>query len=145
MNINRLLCFDFGSKRIGAASGQVITRTATPLQIVSCHNNSPDWDAIGRLIEEWKPDAIIVGVPLHMDSSKQPMTGAAEKFMRQLQGRFHLPVYPVDERLSTFEARDRSGENNAVDSIAAQAMLETWLAEIHNRSDTTATDPDEAT
>ena len=136
MNINRLLCFDFGSKRIGAATGQVVTRTATPLQIIPCHNNSPDWETISRLIEDWQPDAIVVGVPLKMDDSKQPMTEAAEKFMRQLQGRFPLPVYPVDERLSTFEARDRSGENNAVDSIAAQAILETWLAENNNRINT---------
>ncbi|HKK15971.1 MAG TPA: Holliday junction resolvase RuvX, partial [Gammaproteobacteria bacterium] len=121
---------------IGTATGQVVTRTATPLQIIPCHNNSPDWETISRLIEDWQPDAIVVGIPLKMDDSKQPMTEAAGKFMRQLQGRFHLPVYPVDERLSTFEARDRSGENNAVDSIAAQAILETWLAENNNRINT---------
>lgn len=136
MSINRLLCFDFGSKRIGSAIGQVVTRTATPLQIIPCHNDTPDWETIAKLINDWQPDAVVVGVPLNMDGSKQDMTRAAEKFMRQIEGRFHLPVFAMDERLSTFEARDRSGEDSNLDSIAAQAILETWLAENDKRTDT---------
>lgn len=132
MDFKTLLCFDFGSKRIGTAVGQTITGTATPLLIVNCHNNQPDWRTIEQLINDWQPDALVVGVPLCMDGSAQQMTEAAARFARQLEGRFHLPVFGVDERLSTFEARTRSGNGSEVDSIAAQAILETWLAENEN-------------
>lgn len=131
MKLKTLLCFDYGNKRIGTAVGQAITGTATPLVTINCYHNKPDWVGIEKLIHEWVPDAIIVGIPLNMDGTSQTITGAAAKFARQLEGRFNLPVFGIDERLSTFEAKDRSGYDNSVDSIAAQAILETWLAE-HN-------------
>jgi len=81
------------------------------------------------MIKDWQPEALIVGIPIQMDDSRQEMTAAAERFVRQLEGRFHLPVFGVDERLSTFEAKNRSGMEKEIDSIAAQAILETWLAE----------------
>lgn len=127
MKYNTLLCFDYGTKRIGTAIGQSLTGTATPLDIVHCHKNRPDWKQIEQLLEEWKPDAIIVGIPVTMDGSPQVMTRAAEKFASQLEGRFRLPVFGVDERLSTYEAKTRTGEQREVDSVAAQAILETWL------------------
>ena len=123
-----LLCFDYGSKRIGVAVGQTITGTATPLEIINSYKNRPDWEKIQQLINDWQPYALVVGIPVHMDDSRQQMTEAAEKFVRQLEGRFHLPVFGVDERLSTFEAKNRSGRETEVDSVAAQAILETWLA-----------------
>ncbi len=129
--INTLLCFDFGTKRIGVAVGQSITQTATPLQTVKNKNKRPDWDHIKHLIDEWQPDALIVGVPLNMMGEMQEMTVASEKFMRQLHGRFHLPVYDVDERLSSFEAAQRTGKTTDLDPVAAQAILETWFAENH--------------
>lgn len=132
MSFRTLLCFDFGSKRIGAAVGQTITGTATPLQIIHCYNNQPDWEKIEILVHDWHPDAIIVGVPLNMDDSTQEITDAAARFSRQLEGRFHLPVFGMDERLSTFEAKKRTGSERKVDSVAAQAILETWLAENNN-------------
>lgn len=135
MSLKTFLCFDFGSKRIGVAVGQAITATATPLKILDCRNNRPDWNAIGQVIDDWKPDAIIVGIPLKMDDSRQDMTDAAEKFSRQLEGRFHLPVFGTDERLSTYEARDRGGNIDYVDSIAAQAILETWFTENNDKID----------
>ena len=88
--------------------------------------------SIEKLIREWLPDAIIVGIPLNMDGTSQAMTEAAAKFARQLEGRFNLPVFGMDERLSTFEAKDRSGFDTGLDSVAAQAILETWLAEHKN-------------
>ena len=124
-----LLCFDYGQKRIGVAVGQAITGTATPLQIINVYNNQPEWDRIQQMIKDWQPEALIVGIPIQMDDSRQEMTAAAERFVRQLEGRFHLPVFGVDERLSTFEAKNRSGMEKEIDSIAAQAILETWLAE----------------
>ena len=129
MKSRTLLCFDYGSKRIGSAVGQIITATATPLITINCYHNKPDWVSIEKLIHEWLPDAIVVGMPLNMDGSSQAVTEAAEKFARQLEGRFSLPVFTMDERLSTFEAKHRSGLETNIDSIAAQAILETWLAE----------------
>lgn len=128
-----LLCFDYGSKRIGVAVGQTVTGTATPLQIINVYNNQPEWEKIQQLVNDWQPQALIVGVPVNMDDSRQEMTVAAERFVRQLEGRFHLPVFGIDERLSTFEAKNRSGRETEVDSIAAQAILETWLTENINQ------------
>ena len=129
--INTLLCFDFGTRRIGVAVGQTITQTANPLKTVKNSNNKPDWKDIERLIKEWQPDALIVGVPLNMMDEVQEMTVASEKFMRQLHGRFHLPEYGIDERLSSFEAAQRTGKTTDLDPVAAQAILETWFAENH--------------
>lgn len=128
MTIKTLICFDYGSKRIGAAVGQTLTGTATPLPIIHSSRNRPDWDQLEELIHDWKPDAIVVGIPLQMDGGTQGMTAAAARFARQLEGRFHLPVFGVDERLSTYEARERSGQERDLDSVAAQVILETWLA-----------------
>ncbi len=132
MNNLTLLCFDFGTKRIGVAVGQSITNTASPLETISVRNNKPDWESIEHLIENWRPDALIVGIPLKMDDTKQDMTRAAEKFSRQLEGRFHLPVYGMDERLSSFEATQRTKYNVPIDPIAAQAILESWLEDNNN-------------
>ena len=131
--IKSLLCFDFGTKRIGIAVGQTITQTATPLQTVRNKNNRPDWNNIEQLIDEWQPDALVVGLPLNMMDEVQEMTIASEKFMRQLHGRFHLPVYSIDERLSSFEAAQRTDKTTDLDPVAAQAILETWFAENRNK------------
>ena len=131
--IKSLLCFDFGTKRIGVAVGQTITQTATPLQTVRNINNHPDGNNIEQLIDEWQPDALVVGLPLNMMDEVQEMTIASEKFMRQLHGRFHLPVYSIDERLSSFEAAQRTGKTTDLDPVAAQAILETWFAENRNK------------
>ena len=131
--IKSLLCFDFGTKRIGVAVGQTITQTATPLQTITNKNNRPDWNNIEKLIDEWQPDALVVGLPLNMMDEVQEMTIASEKFMRQLHGRFHLPVYSIDERLSSFEATQRTGKTTDIDPVAAQAILETWFAENRNK------------
>ena len=127
MKITTLLCFDFGNKRIGVAVGQTVTGTASPLLIINSCNSKPDWEKIESVISDWRPDAIIVGIPLTMHGTTQTMTEAAERFARQIEGRFHVPVYGMDERLSTFEARERSGNSTDLDSIAAQAILESWM------------------
>ena len=129
MTIKTLLCFDYGEKHIGVAVGQTVTGTATPLSILNTVNNDPDWAAISLLVKDWRPDALIVGMPLNMDGSGQPMTKQAARFARRLEGRYNLPVFTMDERLSTFEAKVRSGQETGLDSIAAQAILETWLLE----------------
>jgi pyrimidine operon attenuation protein / uracil phosphoribosyltransferase len=124
-----LVCFDFGKKRIGVAVGQTLTGTATPLATVPVKNNIPDWDRITRIMTEWKPGALVVGHPLNMDGSGQAMTRAANRFAAQLSERFACPVYRADERLSSYEARQRLQSTWDLDAVAAQVILETWLSE----------------
>lgn len=133
-----LLAFDYGTRRIGTAVGQSLTATASPLPAVTARDGTPDWDAIAKLLAEWQPSAIVVGVPYNMDDSRQEMTDRAERFARQLKGRFGLPIHTVDERLSSHEAEDRlraarqEGRRGRIgkaeiDSAAACVMLETWF------------------
>jgi len=126
-----LLGFDYGRKRIGVAVGQQITRSATALTTVRARDGKPDWPAISHLIEEWKPDALVVGIPYHMDGSEQDMTQAAQRFCRQLEGRYRLPVYQTDERLTSYIVESSlSGKSNAhqdVDPLAARLILQDWL------------------
>lgn len=122
-----LLCFDFGTKRIGVAVGQTLTDTATPLEIIPVRNNRPDWERIGALISQWQPQALVVGNPLNMDGSRHPIGAVVDAFARKLHGRYRLPVLRADERLSTVEARARQRNNDAVDHVAAQVILEGWL------------------
>ena len=136
--IQRVLGFDFGTRQIGVAVGQTLTGNARPLKELRARDGIPDWDQIGALLKEWQPDALIVGLPLNMDGSPSEMSARAEKFARRLQGRFQVVVHCVDERLSTFEAKQTLREtgrgapasyrDNPVDSLAAALLLETWLA-----------------
>lgn len=133
-----LLGFDYGLRRIGVAVGQALTATATPLPALNARDGVPDWNVIARLLEEWQPGAIVIGVPYNMDDSRQEMTDRAERFARRLHGRFNIPVHTVDERLSSHEAEDRlrtarqQGRRGRIakaeiDSAAACVLLETWL------------------
>ncbi|MDQ3564665.1 MAG: Holliday junction resolvase RuvX [Pseudomonadota bacterium] len=126
-----VLGFDFGTKRIGVAVGQTITRTANPVATVRASDGRPDWSAINALIDAWTPGSIVVGMPVNMDGSEHTLAPAALRFAGQLAGRFGLPVYTVDERLSSYEARSREPERKRgpVDAIAAQVILETWFAD----------------
>ncbi len=128
MNIT-LLCFDCGKKRIGAAVGQTITATASELEIIKSINGKPDWESISRLIKEWSPDRLVVGKPLQLDGSRQEMTDIAERFSRQLEGRYHLPVDLIEEQLSSYEARRELKSTRELDAVAARLILETWLSE----------------
>lgn len=122
-----LLGFDFGEKNIGVASGQMITGTAQPLTVLRSRAGKPDWPAIETLIRTWQPDALVVGIPLHMDGSRQSMSDAAEKFCRQLEGRFGLVVYHADERLSSTEAVVNAANSESIDAEAARIILESWM------------------
>ena len=128
-----LLGFDYGEKRIGVAVGQTITSTANPLSSVRVRRSIPDWTAIEVLIQTWKPDALVVGLPLNMDGTEQLTTTLARRFGNQLHGRFSLPVHTMDERLSTREARERLASRGQLDAeddpVAAQVILEGWLAD----------------
>lgn len=135
----RALGFDYGTRQIGVAVGQSLTGSAEPLRELRARDGVPDWEQIARLISEWRPDALVVGLPLNMDGSPSEMSARAEKFARRLQGRFGLPVHCIDERLSTFEAKQSlrdsgrtptSYRDNPVDSLAAALLLQTWLGNL---------------
>jgi putative Holliday junction resolvase len=128
-----LLGFDFGTKKIGVAVGQSLTGTATPLETLELVNRKPDWKRIKKLIDEWQPQALVVGLPLDVDDSETDATQPARRFSRQLKGRFHLTVHLADERFTSFEARDRLGHRakrlEDYDAVAAKLILETWFNE----------------
>lgn len=127
-----LLGFDFGTRKTGVAVGQTITGTATALETLRSVNNKPNWVRIGQLIEEWKPDALIVGYPLDKDDSETDATIPALRFSRQLEGRYHLPIHLVDERYTSLDARSQQGkvkDAEIYDAVAAKLIIETWLSE----------------
>jgi putative Holliday junction resolvase len=125
--------FDYGPAKIGIACGQTLTGTATPLTTLRRVSDKPDWEGIGRLIETWQPAALIVGLPFNMDGTETDIAVRARRFARQLEGRFHLPVYLVDERLTSIEAKRLAAGKikkiEELDAIAAKLILETWLRE----------------
>jgi putative Holliday junction resolvase len=130
-----VLGFDFGTKKIGVAVGQTVTKTANPLGLLRANQGEPVWASVKKIIDEWQPIALVVGIPLNMDGTRQPVTNQAEHFVEALKSRFHLPVYGIDERLTTVEARDRifqeqgykGLQKTAIDAIAAKIILEAWL------------------
>lgn len=127
-----LLGFDYGRLRTGVAVGQTLTGTASALVTLQSRNNKPDWDGIDKLVREWQPDGLVVGVPVHMDGTEQEMTAAARKFGRQLKARYNLPLYEADERLSSAEAEQNLGggkDKAAIDREAARLILQAWLDE----------------
>jgi len=128
--LQTLLGFDYGTQRIGIAIGQSITGTASALCTINSSHGKPDWDRITEIIEHWRPDALVVGLPLHDDGSDSDITKAARKFAHQLEGRYQLPVYLMDERLSSHAAKQHSKKttsNQELDAIAAMIILQNWL------------------
>ena len=118
------LAFDFGLKRTGVAVGNRLTRSATPQPTIRAEGEAR-WAPIASRLAEWQPDALVVGVPFHPDGAEHENTVRARKFARQLRGRFNLPVYEVDERYSTTEAR-AAGARDA-DAASAAIILEQFL------------------
>lgn len=136
-SIQRLLGFDFGTKRIGVASAQAITGTASPLAPIPARDGIPDWAKLDALLAEWKPEALVVGLPLNMDDSESELSHLARKFARRMYARYQLPVFMCDERLSSHSARgllmdlkgQRRGKLPSLDSTAAVFIAEAWLAD----------------
>jgi putative Holliday junction resolvase len=130
--LQTLLGFDFGQQRIGIAVGQDITGTASALCTVTARDGAPDWDCISALIEQWRPQTLVVGLPRHADGSDSNMTRAAREFAQQLEAHYRLPVTTMDERLSSHAAAGlqsaASGNTKTgIDAIAAQIILQDWL------------------
>jgi putative Holliday junction resolvase len=121
-----LLAFDFGTRRIGVATGNRFSQSAEPLKSIAVEGEAR-FLAIERLIKDWQPDALVVGLPVHPDGAEHAMTLRARRFGRQLQGRFRLSVYEVDERYTSVEAESRGARD--VDSTAAALILEQYFRE----------------
>lgn len=135
-----LLGFDFGTKSIGVAVGQTLTKTARPLIALSAASGEPNWDEVIAVIQEWHPQALVVGIPLNMDGTEQELTKLARKFAVKLHKKSNLPVYLVDERLTTVAARERlfatpkgyrALEKASIDAMAAKLILETWMLNLN--------------
>lgn len=130
-----VLAFDFGTRRIGVAVGETLLGSARPLTTIDAADNMRRFDAIGRLIAEWQPACLVVGLPLALDGSEHEMTARSRRFANQLRGRFGLPVELADERLSSAIAEGRLAERGAkpsrnkaaIDSEAAAVILQTWF------------------
>ncbi|MDR1889874.1 MAG: Holliday junction resolvase RuvX [Zoogloeaceae bacterium] len=137
-----VLAFDFGEKRTGVAVGETVLRQAHPLTVIQAGDDAERLAAIARLIEEWRPEILLVGRPTHADGTAHAMTVRAHEFSRSLAARFNLPVQEADERLTSREAETRLRETgrNAknmkplVDAVAAQLILQTWFDHPHDLS-----------
>lgn len=135
MLIKTLVAFDYGTKNIGVATGQTITCSATSQPPLKARDGIPDWQQLEKLLAQWKPDLVLVGLPLNMDGTESEFSARAQKFANRINGRFGVKIEMVDERLSSFEAKgeimgqggSRDYKNNPVDSIAARLILEAWL------------------
>jgi putative holliday junction resolvase len=125
-NQQSFLAFDFGTQRTGVAVGNRFTRTGQALQTIKAEGDAR-FTPIAALIKEWQPDALVVGVPRHPDGSAHEMTQRAQRFARQLAGRFNLPVHEVDERYSSVEAAAQGAKD--LDAESARIILEQFLRE----------------
>ena len=124
MRERSFLAFDFGTRRVGVAAGNDLMRQATGLRTIAAEGDAR-FAAIGKLIDEWRPDALVVGVPFHPDGAEHDNTRRARRFARQLQGRYRLPVHEVDERYTTVEALAQGAAD--ADAAAAALILEQYL------------------
>lgn len=134
-----VLGFDFGMRRIGVAVGSGVSGSAQALTTLHHSGDGPDWQAVARLVDEWRPQALVVGLPLLESGEEQPITGHARWFMRKLAGQFDLPIHEADERFTSTEALARIRTERASgarrkrlakgdsDAMAAQIILESWL------------------
>jgi putative Holliday junction resolvase len=135
-----VLAFDFGEKRIGVATGETLLGNAHPLTVIHAQSNDDRFAAIGKLVAEWRPVLLVVGLPTHADGTAHEMTRLATKFGERLQRRFKLPIGFADERLTSVDAESRlreTGRNSKsakplLDAVAAQLILQTWFESPHH-------------
>lgn len=136
--ITTVLGFDYGARRIGVAVGNALTGSARALEVIANGTQGPDWTRVAGLVREWRPQMLLVGLPLTMNGEEQKNSAAARAFAAQLKERYNLPAAHVDERLSSVEAAQRFAQRRAggsarrkhaqaLDSIAAEVIVEQWL------------------
>jgi putative Holliday junction resolvase len=127
----QILSFDFGTKKIGVAVGQTKTRTSSPLEVIFNKNNVTNWSKIHSIVEEWRPELILVGKPLNMDGTDSDIMKTVNIFFKRLNKITNIPCEYVDERLTSFEARQNLLEikTDLVDAHAAKILIDHWLSE----------------
>tara|TARA_X000000368_G_scaffold261301_1_gene206795 strand:+ start:2941 stop:3336 length:396 start_codon:yes stop_codon:yes gene_type:complete len=125
----QIVAFDFGTKKIGVAVGQTSTYTSSPLQVISSKDNKVKWNEIMILLDEWKPELVIVGKPLNMDGTDSEIMKEVEKFYQKLKSIYDAKFEYIDERLTTFEARQILEEKKfeTVDANAAKILIDNWF------------------
>ena len=124
-SIDTIFAFDFGVKRIGVAMGNTMLRQAEPLKVIQAEDNASRFADIQKLLDEWKPARLVVGLPMHPDGNEHEMTARARRFANQLHGRFNLPVELVDERYSSAVIHAKRGE--VIDDRAAAIILQQYF------------------
>lgn len=130
-----VMAFDYGLRQIGVAVGNRELGTSQPLTVLRARDGAPDWPSVETCLKEWQPGLIVVGKPLNMDGTESEMSARAQRFARQIEGRFGLEVTMADERLTSREAKSRAREQGhrgdyhaaPIDAEAAVLILETWL------------------
>lgn len=139
-----VLGIDYGAQRTGIAVGNTASMTATPLTTVQAHNGKPNWSELEKIINEWRPKRVILGLPADDPTlGEHPMKDSIERFARQLEGRFHLPIETINEHFSSAEAnerlikmrqqgRKRKINKAEIDAQAAVIMIEQWMANQHD-------------
>ena len=125
----QIVAFDFGTKKIGVAVGQTSTYTSSPLQVISSKDNKVKWNEIMILLDEWNPELVIVGKPLNMDGTDSEIMKEVEKFYQKLKSIYDAKFEYIDERLTTFEARQILEEKKfeTVDANAAKILIDNWF------------------
>ena len=125
----QIVAFDFGTKKIGVAVGQTATYTSSPLQVILNKDDKVNWNEINILLNEWKPELIIVGKPLNMDGTDSEIMKKVEKFYEKLKNTYDVNLEYIDERLTTFEARQILEDTNInnVDANAAKILIDNWF------------------
>jgi len=134
----QILAFDFGTQHIGVAVGQTITKTSSPLTVLNvAHEGKDIWNTISSLIDEWKPDQLLVGQPLNMDGTPSDMMQKVDPFFKKLERISNIPCELVDERLTSFEAKQLMTvdlKNDRIDDLAAKIFLDNWMEHHVNSS-----------
>ena len=134
----QILAFDFGTQHIGVAVGQTITKTSSPLTVLNvAHEGKEIWDTITNLIDEWEPDQLLVGKPLNMDGTASDMMQKVDLFFKKLMKISNIPCELVDERLTSFEAKQLmkiDSKNDRIDDLAAKIFLDNWMEHHVNSS-----------
>ena len=125
----QIIAFDYGEKKIGVAVGQTSTNTSSPLKIIFNKDNKTNWISISSLLDEWKPGLILLGKPLNMDGSESEIMKKVDKFYKELKSIYDADIEFVDERLTTFEAREilKDEKQDNVDAHAAKILIDNWF------------------
>ncbi len=125
----QIVAFDFGVKKIGVAVGQTETNTSSPLHVIQNKDNKINWNEISIVLDEWKPDLILIGKPLNMDGTDSEIMKKVDKFFQKLKSTYEAEYQYIDERLTTFEAREilKENEKDFVDANAAKILIDSWF------------------